>query len=246
MITKWLSNLLSITLICLLVLPLSSIAETKYQYVPAEASVEMPHPLSGELPNVEKQEPFASIKNGSIEVFMRITGGVNGSQTTTSVVFMIKNSNAERAIEVKPVLDFIDGTGQVLTVMDLPKLMEAAKASTGSGSSGSFFVYGSRRFVHDAMGAYAVGSIISSMVRSANAQKMSKMSQMIDAHWLKPEYRVPPLARVDGIAILNGSPQLPLTVRLTIGRDVFSFRSVETVGQAESNYNQRKSVQSSN
>lgn len=219
-----------------LVAPVASQAQTKYQFVPAEDAVQLPHPLYGEIPNVGKVEEFSSIRKGAIEVFMRITGGTKGSQTTTSIVFMVKNHDADRTINVRPILDFVDGNGQVLTVMDLPKLLEAAKASSGSGSSSSFFVYGNRKFVNEAMGAYAVGSIISSMIRSSNNEKMSKMTQLIDGHWLKPEYRIPPLARIDGIAILNGMPQLPLTARISIGSDVFAFHSAETMNQAESNY----------
>jgi hypothetical protein len=219
-----------------LVVPVASMAETKYQFVPSDEAIQLPHPLYGELPNVERNENFASIKKGSIEVFMRITGGTSGDKATSGVVFMIKNHDSERTINVRPILDFVDGTGQVLTVMDLPKLLEAAKTSNGSGSSGSFFVYGNRKFVNDAMGAYAVGSIISSMIRSSNREKASKMTLLVDGHWLKPEYRIPPQARIDGIAILNGLPQLPLTARITIGSEVFAFHSAETMGHAETNY----------
>jgi hypothetical protein len=86
------------------------------------------------------------------------------------------------------------------------------------------------------MAGYAIGSIFSELNASSKREKMSKMALVIEKYWLKDEYRIPPSAYVVAYVLLTGLPRLPLTARITVGEEVFTFKSVSSEAEAEANY----------
>lgn len=196
----------------------------------------LPHPLYGEAPDVQKNTFYSVQKNEDYLVALRITSKSNFFNKGTAVTLLIKNLHSDKTATIKPQVSFIDKFDQVKPVMNMNQILgnlnlEAAKKSESS----SFFAYGDPKFVSNAMAGYAIGSIINSIATGAKSGKANKTAQMIQTHWLKEEYRIPPLAQVGAIVLLNGIPELPLITKVTIGDQVFSFESIPTETEAEKN-----------
>lgn len=212
----------------------------KYLLTPnqeVDADVEMmPHPLYGEAPEVQKNTYYSVQRNEQFQVALRISAKSNMFNKGTAVTLLIKNLSADKTITIKPLMDFIDSTEQVRPVMNMKQILGMLNSeATQKVEQGSFFAYGDPKFVSSAMTGYAIGSIIKSLASSSRSGSASKTAQMIETHWIKDEYRIPPLAQVGAIVLLNGIPQLPLTTRITIDDQIFSFQTVKTESEAEKN-----------
>lgn len=212
--------------------------DNKYMLTPMAGSEIMPHPLYGTGLPVESKDAYYAIKeNNGLKVFFRMNAATKGNESKTTFMVLFKNLDSHNPVTIKPVIDVIDGNGQVRHVEDYKGLLAIAKAASNTRSQGgSFFAYGDQKFVTSAVTGYAVGSVLSEMVASSQRGYASKIVQVIEQHWIKDEYRIPPQSYVDGIALLNGMPLLPTKVRITIGDKLFVFDSVANLGEAESNY----------
>jgi hypothetical protein len=206
-------------------------------FTPLQGAKIIPHPLFGDHPGAAKEARFSVQENAQVSVYHRAIGVDGGTTKVTTVIFAVTNLSSTETITIKPTLDLIDAAGQVLRVMDYRALHDAAVAASGQGNrqQSSFFAFGNQQFVTSAMGGYAVGSIISELASSSRREKASRMALTVEKHWLRDEYRIPPLAYVDAMVALTGLPRLPLTSRITIGDQVFVFSSVSSESEAESN-----------
>lgn len=214
-------------------------ADDKYVLTPLAGAEVMPHPLYGVLPSVESKDAHYSVKvDKNLKVFLRLTAGTTDDKSGTNFIVLFKNLDPYNSIAIKPVIDVIDGNGQVRHIEDYKGLLKIAKeVSNVRSQSSSFFAYGNQSYVTSAAAGYAVGSVLSEMIASSNRSKASKIVQVIEQHWIKDEYTIPPQSFVDGIALLNGIPPLPIKIRITIGDKVFIFDSVLTLGEGQLNYN---------
>jgi len=212
--------------------------DNKYMLTPMAGTEILPHPLHGTGMPVENKDVYYAIKEDiGLKVYFRMNSATRGNESKTTYMVLFKNLDPNNSVTIKPVIDVIDGNGQVRHVEDYKGLLNMAKtASNAQNQGGSFFAYGNQAFVTSAVAGYAVGSVIGEMVASSQRGYASKVVQVIEQHWIKDEYRIPPNSFVDGIALLNGIPLLPTKVRITVGDKVFVFDSVATLGEAESNY----------
>ncbi len=88
-----------------------------------------------------------------------------------------------------------------------------------------------KRFIGDVnspIAGYAISPVLQVAMGVSRNQQAEQAMRVWDTHWLKDEYRIPPLGKVDAVASLNGFPALPMTVRVTVGARVFIFDSVRT------------------
>lgn len=212
----------------------------KYLLTPnqgVDADIEMmPHPLYGEAPDVQKNTYYTIQRNEQFLVALRISAKSNMFNKGTAATLLIKNLSPDKTVTIKPLMDFIDSTDQVRPVMNMKQILSMLNSeATQKVEQGSFFAYGDPKFVSNAMTGYAIGSIIKGLASSSRSGNAHKTAQMIETHWLKDEYRIPPLTQVGAIVLLNGIPQLPLTTRITIDDQVFSFKSIQTESEAEKN-----------
>ncbi len=202
----------------------------------------MGHPMYGEIPGVPKDTFYISKRVGEVEVFVRFSGADNGGEKKESSLFiLIKNQSADTDIVVKPTISFIDSNGQVLQVMDYQALVNSLRsAANQSASGGSFFAFGNTQFVSAAVGGYAIGSIINEISSSSRRARASKFATLIEKHWVKSEYKIPPSSYVSGLVMLNGLPELPIKIRVTIGEKTYIFNTVDSYAIAAQNYEESK------
>jgi hypothetical protein len=204
------------------------------QYVFIEGAVSLPHPLAGENlpgnPPTPAEALFSQQSDGNLEVSLRITGTERGERKEVGLLLWIKNLNADAPVTIRPLVNVSDSTGRVTPILDMRRLMEAARSARASGSwpSQSFFAAGNQNFVNSPIAGYAIGSVLQVAMGVSRNQQAEQAMRVWDTHWLKDEYRLPPGGKDDAVASLNGFPALPMTVRITVGDRVFKFDSVST------------------
>lgn len=208
-----------------------------YVFTPSQGAVTLPHPLYGHpmAPEALAQALFAQQQEGDVEVSVRSSGGERSGRQFVVLVFWFKNVNPTSVVSIRPQVDVMDGTGRVMQVHDIGKLVAAARAGKLNSASSSSFFYarGSRQFVDSAMTGYAIGSVLSQAVANSQNQKARQALEFFETHWLKDEYRLPPGAKTGAVVRLNGLPELPLTVRVTIADRVYSFKTVNSYKEGE-------------
>jgi hypothetical protein len=205
-------------------------ADAQYVFTPIQGAVSLPHPLAGEklpgTPPVPAQALFSQQSDGNLEVSLGIIGTQSGERKEVGLLLWIKNLSAA-PVTVRPVVQVADSTGRVIPILDMRRLMEAARSARASGfwPSQSFFAAGN---VNSPIAGYAISPVLQVAMGVSRNQQAEQAMRVWDTHWLKDEYRIPPLGKADAVASLNGFPALPMTVRVTVGARVFIFDSVRT------------------
>lgn len=206
-----------------------------------ERSVMLANPVYGAAPSAAAQGLFEPQEIDQIQVSLRASAVIDAQTNGTAFVFIIKNLSPDKTITIRPVVDVVDGTSQVLRILSYRQLTDAVRANPEQASGqGSFFAYGNQRFVNNAIAGYAIGSLIAESIKSSNVASKNKALQFVENHWLKDEYRIPPLAQVDAAMSFRGAPKLPLTTRVAIGDRQYTFVSPQTDAEAVANYERER------
>jgi hypothetical protein len=216
-------------------------ADTRLLLTVPERAVMMANPVFGDVPSAAAQGMFEPQDFDLIQVSLRASAVVDAQANGTAFVFIFKNLSPDQTITIRPIVDVVDGTAQVVRILTYRQLTDIVRANPEQASGqGSFFAYGNQRFVNNALAGYAIGSLIAESIRSSNAASRNKSVQFIEKHWLKDEYRIPPLAQVDAAMSFRGAPKLPLTTRVAIGDRQYTFVSPQTEPEAATNYERER------